>query len=102
MGAYSGNLDLEDLLGSSYDEIIAFTADCLDIEVEELEDDTKYTLADLFAVLDGIIRVNFTERPGLIKNAQSLFQTLQALVPEEAKEEPTSSDNKNETTLPSE
>lgn len=86
-GLNDGGLNLAVLLESSYGEVVAMTAASMGVEVTELEDETKYTLADLFALVDGVIKINFTERPGLLKNAQSLLGTLQEILPQGAVEE---------------
>lgn len=103
MLAFGGNtLDIAVLLDSSYDEIVAMVAATIDVEVDVLYDETKYTLTDLLALIDGIIKVNFTDRPGLIKNVQSLMGTLNMLLPQEAETEtsPTESVKSEPTTSP--
>lgn len=84
LGAASGNLDMADILDSSYGEILSLVSDSLGITVEELEDEDKYTLADLLAIIDAIVRVNFLERPGLLKNFNGLLVTINTLIPQEA------------------
>lgn len=79
--AARGNLDLGLLLEASYDEIVGLVADTINVPVDDLmDDDGKYTLADFMAILEAIIRVNFVERPGLVKNLEGLFATASRLI----------------------
>ena len=73
--------DLQTLLDSAYDDLVAIAGDSVGIPVEELDSDW-YALEDLVRLLDAVARVNFTERPSLGKALMDLGGTLEKMMPE--------------------
>lgn len=60
------------------DDLLRMISETIEVPTADLEDETKYDLADFFGLMDGIVKVNFLSRPGrrLTKNLLALFGTL--------------------------
>jgi hypothetical protein len=75
--AARGQLDLEQLLDSSYDELIAIVADSIGVKASDLEDEGRFLLEDVLALLAAIVEVNFTKRPEFMAKALALFRAFE-------------------------
>jgi len=87
----SGMSGVTALIDNSFDEVVGIVCDSYDITQEDLEDESKYLMEDLFALVEGLIRVNFIDRPGMVEKFLSLIDSMNVLV--DQGEEPPSEEN---------
>lgn len=90
-----GEGGLEELLDTSYTELVSIAADSIKLKMKDLEDETRFTLEDLISILSAIVEVNFTSRPEFVAKIKTLFGLLNEMMggggDEKAEEETTTS-----------
>lgn len=87
-----GEMGLEELLETSYDELVSIAGDSVGVPHTEFMDEKRFLLEDLIAILSTVIEVNFTNRPEFVVKMTTLFGLLSKMTgreddPEETTEE---------------